>query len=97
RLDPLADREEYAELTAVVEDESVRSLEEGERTASNSIRLRTHNLGVDAWGIWPGPEGASLTQELEDPNGPRCLVVDLGSLEEPGEEAHTAGQQREAV
>ena len=26
RLDPLADREEYAELTALVEDESIRSL-----------------------------------------------------------------------
>jgi DNA helicase HerA-like ATPase len=97
RLDPLADREEYAELTAVVEDESVRSVEEVERTASDSIRLRTHNLGVDEWGIWPGPEGASLAQELEDPNGPRCLVVDLGSLERREEQALTAGHVLERL
>ena len=32
RLDPLADREEYAELAALVEDERIRSLEDLERS-----------------------------------------------------------------
>jgi uncharacterized protein len=80
RLDPLADREEYAELTALVEDESIRSLADLEQAEDDALRLRAQNLGVDRWGIWPGPEGESLVAELENPAGPRCLVVDLGSL-----------------
>jgi DNA helicase HerA-like ATPase len=97
RLDPLADREEYAELTAVVEDEGLRTLADVEGAASDAIRLRTHNLGVDRWGIWPGPDGASLAQELEDPDGPRCLVVDLGSLATREEQAITAGHMLERL
>jgi uncharacterized protein len=79
RLDPPADREEYAELTALVEDETIRSLADLERVESDALKLRAHNLGVDRWSIWPGPAGDSLAAELEDPTGPRCLVVDLGS------------------
>jgi len=90
RLDPLADREEYAELTALVEDESIRSLSDLDHVESKELKLRAHNLGVERWGIWPGPEGESLLAELEDPAGPRCLVVDLGSLETREEQAITA-------
>jgi DNA helicase HerA-like ATPase len=97
RLDPLADREEYAELTTLVGDEGVRSIADVERGASDSIRLRAHNLGVNRWGIWPGPDGASLAEELEDPDGPRCLVVDLGSLETREEQAVTAGHVLERL
>jgi uncharacterized protein len=91
RLDPLADREEYAELAALVEDERIRSLEDLEQVESDALRLRASNLGVDRWGIWPGPEGESLTDELEDASGPRCLVVDAGSLGTRDEQALTAG------
>jgi hypothetical protein len=91
RLDPLADREEYAELTAMVEDETLRSLEDLTRVDADAIKLRMHNLGVDRWGVWPGPEGRSLPEELDDPSGPRCLVVELGSLATRGEQALTAG------
>jgi DNA helicase HerA-like ATPase len=91
RLDPLADREEYAELTAMVEDERLHSIADVEQGESDGIRLRAHNLGVDRWGIWPGPDGASLAEELEDPDRPRCLVVDLGSLDTREEQAITAG------
>jgi uncharacterized protein len=91
RLDPLADREEYAELAALVEDESIRSLADLEHAESHALKLRARNLGVDRWSIWPGPEGASLAAELEDATGPRCVVVDLGSLATLGERALTAG------
>jgi hypothetical protein len=97
RLDPLADREEYAELTALVEDQGMRSVADVELGASDSIRLRAHNLGVNRWGIWPGPDGASLAEELEDPDGPRCLVVDLGSLETREEQSTVAGHVLERL
>jgi uncharacterized protein len=91
RLDPLADREEYAELGALVEDERIRSLEDLERVESDGLKLRARNLGIDRWDIWPGPEGSSLVAELEDDGGPRCIVVDLGSLGTREEQAVTAG------
>jgi uncharacterized protein len=91
RLDPLADREEYAELSALVEDESIRSLADLEQVESDALKLRARNLGVEHWSIWPGPEGDSLVAELEDAGGPRCLVVDLGSLGTREEQAITAG------
>ncbi|HKP21438.1 MAG TPA: ATP-binding protein, partial [Thermoleophilaceae bacterium] len=97
RLDPLADREEYAELTAVVEDASLRTLADVQETASDALRLRANNLGVGRWGIWPGPDGASLADELEDPAGPRCLVVDLGSLATREEQATTAAHVLERL
>jgi hypothetical protein len=97
RLDPLADRAEYAELIAMVEDESMRSIADVEGGGSDAIRLRAHNLGVNGWGIWPGPDGASLANELEDPDGPRCLVVDLGSLDRREEQAITAGHVLELL
>jgi uncharacterized protein len=55
------------------------------------LKLRAHNLGVDRWSIWPGTAGDSLAAELEDPTGPRCLVVDLGSLDTREEPAVTPG------
>ena len=97
RLDPLADREEYAQLTAMVEDRSLRSIADVERGESDAIRLRARNLGGNGWGIWPGPDGASLADELEDPDGPRCLVVDLGSLATREEQATTAGHVLERL
>jgi uncharacterized protein len=91
RLDPLADREEYADLTAMLEDESLRGIADLDRVDSKALRLRARNLGIEDWGIWPGPEGESLVAELEDPGGPRCVVVDLGSLGTREEQAVTAG------
>jgi hypothetical protein len=90
RLDPVADRGEYADLLALVEDENVRSLEDLARSPAEGLKLRAHNLGVDRWGIWPGPEGESLLEELENAAA-RCLVVDLGSLPTREEQAVAAG------
>ncbi|HEU0024840.1 MAG TPA: ATP-binding protein [Thermoleophilaceae bacterium] len=91
QLDPVADRGEYAELLALVEDENVRSFEDLARFPAEALKLRAHNLGVDSWGIWPGPEGESLPEELENLAAPRCLVVDLGSLPTREEQAAAAG------
>ena len=91
RLDPLGDRAEYSELLALVEDESIRSLEDLAKSPSEDLKLRARNLGVDRFGIWPGPEGPSLLDELVSPEGPRCLVVDLGSLATRDEQTLTAG------
>jgi hypothetical protein len=91
RLDPVADRAEYAELVALVEDEGVRSLEDLARSPAEGLKLRARTLGVDRWGIWPGPEGTSLPEELDSDEGSRCLVVDLGSLPTREEQALTAG------
>ena len=91
RLDPLADREEYGELLALLEDESIRSLEDLARSPAEHLKLRARNLGIDRFGIWPGTEGESLLDELVSPAGPRCLVVDLGSLGTRDEQTLTAG------
>ena len=91
RLDPLADREEYAELAELVEDEGVRSVTDLDQAASDALKLRVRNLGIGRWGIWPGADGASLADELEDATGPRCIVVDLGSLGGREEKVVTAG------
>jgi uncharacterized protein len=91
RLDPVADRAEYAELTALVEDEGVRTLEDLARSAADALKQRARNLGVDRWGLWPGPTGESLPDEVVSETAPRCLVVDLGSLPTREEQALAAG------
>ena len=91
RLDPLADRAEYGELLALLEDDSIRSLEDLAESPAEDLKLRARNLGIDRFGIWPGPEGESLLDELVSPAGPRCLVVDLGSLGTREEQTLTAG------
>ena len=90
RLDPLADRVEYGELLDALEDESIRSLEDLAESPSEDLKLRARNLGIDRFGIWPGPKGESLLDELVNPAGPRCLVVDLGSLGTRAEQTLTA-------
>ena len=97
RLDPLTDPKEYAELIALLEDESIRSLADLAKVESEALKLRGHNLGVDRWGIWPGPEGDSLAASLENPDGPRCTVVDLGSLATRQEQATVAGNVLERL
>jgi len=91
RLDPLGDRAEYGELLALLEDESISSLEDLAESPADDLKLRARNLGIDRFGIWPGPEGESLLDELVSPAGPRCLVVDLGSLGTRDEQTLTAG------
>jgi hypothetical protein len=91
RLDPLADREEYGQLTALLEDEGVRNVEDLARSQADALKLRASNLGIDRWEVWPGADGESLSDELESDAAARCTVVDLGSLATREEQALTAG------
>jgi len=92
RLDPVADREEYAELAAVVADgrhESLRDLADAERDGARRLTLRVRNLGVEGWGVWAREEPGSVVDALDDP-AVRCLVIDTGSLATREEQALVA-------
>jgi uncharacterized protein len=92
RLDPVADRDEYAELAALVADERPPSLEAlmaSDRPEARGLARRISNLGVHEYGIWARGEPGSVLDALEE-DGPRCLVVDLGSLPTREEQALTA-------
>jgi DNA helicase HerA-like ATPase len=87
RLDPVADREEHAELDAVLDDERPESLQDllsASRPGGRSLAMRIRNLGVDRWGVWARDTGESAMARLRDA---RCLVLDLGSLDSHEEQA----------
>ncbi len=90
-LDPLADRKEYAELLDFLEDETIRNVDDLTGSSAENLKMRARNLGVDRWQIWPRGDAESLQDELADPDGARCLVVDLGSLDAREEQTVTAG------
>ena len=82
RLDPVADREEHAELIALLESggaPTVRTLEETGRPEAHRLALRARNLGIEGLGVWAGAEPGSVLDAVADPAA-RCTVVDLGSL-----------------
>jgi uncharacterized protein len=82
RLDPVADRDEYAELATVLAEDRPPSLEElmaSDRPEARRLATRVRNLGLHEYGIWARGEPGTVLDALED-DGPRCLVVDLGSL-----------------
>jgi DNA helicase HerA-like ATPase len=92
RLDPVADREEYAELAAALAQERPQSLAElaaVDRPDARRLRLRIGNLGVEHWGVWARQDAGSVLGALDDPDV-RCLVVDLGSLPTREEQALVA-------
>jgi uncharacterized protein len=91
RLDPIADREEYAELAALLADgpETLAALTEVDREETRRLALRVENLGVARWGVWARGASGALLDALEDP-GVQCLVVDLGSLATRDEQALAA-------
>ncbi len=90
-LDPLADRKEYADLLDALEDQAIRSVDDLAGMSAEGLKLRVRNLGVDRWRIWPRSDAESLQDELADPDGARCLVVDLGSLDAREEQTVAAG------
>ncbi len=95
RLDPIHDRDEYSDLVQLLDQtrtgdppatpEALRELLERE---SPVLSRRIQNLGVDRWQVWAAGDEGSLLDELAA-SGPRCLVVDLGSLP-TREEQHLA-------
>jgi hypothetical protein len=92
RLDPVADRDEYAELAAVLAEERPPTLEDlmaSERPEARRLATRISNLGLNEYGIWARGEPGTVLDALED-DGPRCLAVDLGSLPTREEQSVTA-------
>jgi uncharacterized protein len=85
RLDPVDDRDEYAELAALTEGgealspEQLQRLEREGGEEGRRLVSRARNLGLLRWGIWAGAGGRSILPELAR-DDVRCLVVDLGSL-----------------
>jgi hypothetical protein len=96
RLDPIADAEEYGTLVDLLDSGLERSsdstevlaqtLLQSKRPEQHNLGARLRNLGVDRWPIWSAGDADSV-QDLVRTGGPRALVVDLGSLETPGEKA----------
>ncbi len=85
RLDPIADREEYADLASALARPGPPSL----AGLSDALDQRVANLGVADWGVWARSDAGSLLDELDDP-AVRCLVVDTGSLATREEQALVA-------
>ncbi len=98
RLDPIRDREEYGVLMDLLEQgleaegsasQVADRLLESTNPEMRALGMRLRNLGIHRWSIWStGDEGS--VQDLVASGGPRALVVDLGSLETPGEKAIAA-------
>jgi uncharacterized protein len=99
RLDPIQDRGEYGALVDLLEGgfektaESAGELAERMSASSDSdvqaLGARVRNLGIHRWQVWSTGDVGSI-QDLVAPDGPRGLVVDLGSLETPWEKAVAA-------
>jgi DNA helicase HerA-like ATPase len=92
RLDPVADREEYAELRALLAEsrpESLEALADADRAEARRLGLRVANLGLERLGVWARADAGSLLDALDDPEV-RCLVVDTGSLPTREEQALVA-------
>ena len=99
RLDPIRDRDEYGALLDQLESGIENTASDAEDLArrllaASSPRVqalggRLRNLGVDRWQVWSNGDTGAL-QDLVGSDGPRALVVDIGSLETPGEKAVAA-------
>jgi Helicase HerA, central domain len=101
RLDPIADRDEYAALVDLAESaaegatsftsagELAEALRASAEVSVRELGLRVTNLGIHRWQIWSMGDEGSLQDDVA-PGGPRALVVDLGSLETPQEKALAA-------
>ena len=92
RLDPIADREEYAALAEVLAGEGpprVEGLAQSDRPEMRRLGLRIRNLGIEHFTLWAPNEAGSVLDALHD-QSIRCVVVDLGSLPTREEQALTA-------
>ncbi len=98
-LDPIRDRDEYSVLLDQLESgfetgvsdagELARRLLAASSPHVQALGARLRNLGVHRWPIWSAGDTGAL-QDLVAGDRPRALVVDLGSLESPGEKAVAA-------
>jgi uncharacterized protein len=93
RLDPIGDRQEYATLTALLDEivpGTVADLGALDRPDAALLAARARNLGVDRWAVWARADAGSTLDALEEPDV-RCLVVDIGSLPSRTEQVLAAG------
>jgi len=82
RLDPIADREEYATLAGLIarpDRSALEALPDSEGSETRRLGLRVRNLGVDRFTVWAPGEAGSVLDTVHD-EGARCVVIDLGSL-----------------
>ena len=82
RLDPIADRDEYASLVAFLTSENTPTMEDldgSDLPEARRLRLRLANLGVDRYSVWAHGQAGSVLDAVHD-ESVRCVVVDLGSL-----------------
>jgi uncharacterized protein len=92
RLDPIADREEHAELTELLAEGRppvAAAMVASPRSGVRQLAMRARNLGIEHFGVWTGADTGSTLEAIHDPSA-RCVVVDLGSLPTPEEQALTA-------
>jgi len=92
RLDPIADREEYAALVAALDEWKPSTLVDLATSGGDDGRrlvARAKNLGVLEWGLWSRGAEGSILDDVTDA-AVRCLVVDLGSLGTRQEQALVA-------
>jgi hypothetical protein len=88
RLDPVANREEYAALSEILDARQagqplVTGLEDllgSELPGARQLALRAANLGVLGWSIWARGRSGSLVEEIRRREA-RYTVVDIGSLD----------------
>jgi uncharacterized protein len=93
RLDPISDRDEHAQLDALLAEEapvSVEALLASPSPEAQRLGLRARNLGVEGFPLWARGQAGSLLDVIDDPSA-RCVVVDLGSLGTRDEQALAAG------
>jgi DNA helicase HerA-like ATPase len=89
RLDPIRDRDEYAELDAALARVGPgESMVGFDALGETALGRRARNLGADRWGVWARGAASSL-DALEDERV-RCAVFDLGSLPTREEQALVA-------
>jgi hypothetical protein len=93
RLDPVDDREEYAELAELLASENpptLAALTGSDHPVARRLGLRVRGLGVDRFSVWASGEPGSVLDAVRDQEI-RCVVVDLGSLPTREEQALVAG------
>ena len=89
RLDPIDERDEYAELMDAIAQPgpvSIAALDTTPGGAGHRLGVRARNLGADGFSVWAREDRGSLLEALERDDW-RCLVVDLGALPSAAEQA----------
>ena len=92
RLDPIADREEYAELDALLDDERpgvARGRAERRAAGGAALAMRIRNLGIDRWGVW-ARDDRRVGDRRARPTRRAASSLDLGSLGTREEQALVA-------